>query len=287
MGQGWIKLHRRIRDHFLSKEPRVYSKYEAWLYLMMEANHAEGKALIDGRLVVVERGSFITSKLQLADLWQWSRTKVDSYLELLKIEGMLTYKSDNKKTTIFITNYDSYQGKDAPEDTTEVQADQTPEKKQENITETTEEHQKSTNKNNQELKNEKNNKEEEHLFDDGPLIFPSGLNNEPCKNALNLWVKYLEQGFRKRLPRMSLEALLMSYTNRGSEFIKDIRHSMHCGYRKIVTAPAAPVPPTPPNPSKLPITPQARQILSQVGLSGAKTAGFESAGSIITGRVGK
>jgi len=39
-GRGWIALHRKIQDNFLWKEPRVFSKAEAWIDILMEAQHS-------------------------------------------------------------------------------------------------------------------------------------------------------------------------------------------------------------------------------------------------------
>lgn len=107
--KGWVAIHRSIRDHWLYQEKRVFSKYEAWLDLLMDANHQKNKFVFDGKLVEVERGQRITSIRQLSEKWRWSRTKVTDFLDLLEKDGMLVRKSDSKKTVITIVNYDFYQ----------------------------------------------------------------------------------------------------------------------------------------------------------------------------------
>lgn len=111
--KGWIKLHRRIQDHWIYQEERTFSKYEAWLDLIMMANHQDDKVLIDNELLTVKRGQFITSIRKLCQRWKWSNTKVKSFLELLKTDGMIIYKSDRKKTAVAIVNYDVYHEKDS------------------------------------------------------------------------------------------------------------------------------------------------------------------------------
>ena len=106
--RGWVKLHRKIQDHWIYQEKRQFSRYESWLDLIMMANHKDNKALIDGELITIEKGSFITSKRELGRRWDWSNSKVDKFLDLLKQDGMIAYKSDTKKTVISIGKYEAY-----------------------------------------------------------------------------------------------------------------------------------------------------------------------------------
>lgn len=107
--QWYISLHRDIHNHWLYQEKRVFSRYEAWLDLLMMANHAPWKARIWNELIDVERWSFISSELKLMEKWWWSKSKLRSFLDLLEKDEMLMKKSDNKKTTFFILNYNKYQ----------------------------------------------------------------------------------------------------------------------------------------------------------------------------------
>lgn len=135
MQKGWIKLHRRIRSHWLYQEKRVFSRYEAWLELLMMANHQENKILIDSKLETVQPGEIITSLRKLCDRFSWSNTKVKRFLELLKSDEMIDYKSDTKKTVITIAKYEVYHS---------VEHEKTSQKHNRNTSKT---HQKHTNKN--------------------------------------------------------------------------------------------------------------------------------------------
>lgn len=110
MQQGWISLHRKITEHPFYQEKRKFSKFEAWIDLLLLANHKDNKVLFGNEIIEVERGSFITSKRKLMERWGWSNTKVETYLNLLVTQGMIVQKSDTKKTVITIVNYDFYQG---------------------------------------------------------------------------------------------------------------------------------------------------------------------------------
>ena len=109
MSNGWISLHRKVMDHPLYKEKRIFSKFEAWIDLLLLANHKDNKFLLGNELVEVKAGSFITSELKLMERWGWGKSKTRSFLELLEKDRMIVKKSDRKKTTINICNYNVYQ----------------------------------------------------------------------------------------------------------------------------------------------------------------------------------
>ena len=141
--QGWVALHRAIQEHWLWKE-KPFSKGQAWIDMLMMANHDDNKFLLGNELVEVKAGSFITSELKLAERWGWSKTKVRSFLNVLQNDSMIVKKSDRKKTTITIENYSVYS------------VYKTTEKPQKNHKKTTEKPQKNTNNNENNDNNENN-----------------------------------------------------------------------------------------------------------------------------------
>lgn len=108
--RGWIKLHRKIQEHWLYQEKRKFSRFEAWIDLLMMMNHEDSKVILGNEIIEVKRGQRITSIRQLCERWRWSNTKVTQFLELLQNDGMAIIESDRKKTVITIVNYDFYQG---------------------------------------------------------------------------------------------------------------------------------------------------------------------------------
>jgi hypothetical protein len=107
--EGWILVHRRVCDHPFFKERRVFSRFEAWLYLLFRANHKDHRFLLGSEMVEAKRGEVITSELTLMEDWRWSKSKVRRYIKNLEDERMVVKKADSKKTTLFIINYDAYQ----------------------------------------------------------------------------------------------------------------------------------------------------------------------------------
>lgn len=121
MEKGWIKLFRSIKDHWIYREKRSFSRFEAWVDLLLEANHSSKKFLLGNELVECKRGETISSLRKLSKNWGWSTTKVKNFLKLLEEEGMVTYKSNSKYTHIRIENYDFYQSGPIIEKTEETQ----------------------------------------------------------------------------------------------------------------------------------------------------------------------
>lgn len=106
---GYISLHRKIMQNFLFKEKRQFSRFEAWIYLLMSANHSDTEVLLGNQLIKVKKGSFITSEVKLMAEFQWSKSKLRAFLTLLESQSMIEKITDTKKTTLTIVKYSDYQ----------------------------------------------------------------------------------------------------------------------------------------------------------------------------------
>ena len=112
---GWIRLHRKIREHWLWHRRRRFSHFEAWVDLLLSANHSQGKVPIGSKLLTIERGQLLTSQVALAKKWGWNRKSVNAFLKLTKSDEILDFESskevDTGYTLITIRNYSKYQDK--------------------------------------------------------------------------------------------------------------------------------------------------------------------------------
>lgn len=151
MVEGWVSIHRQIMDHWIYQEKRVFSRFEAWVDIILRANHADNKFMFGGELIEVKRGQLLTSIRKLCDHWKWSNTKVTQFLKMLEDDGMLVQKSDTKKTLLTVVNYDKFQS---------YTHEKTTVKRHENDTETTLKH---TN-NNVNNDNNDNKKKKENIY---------------------------------------------------------------------------------------------------------------------------
>jgi predicted transcriptional regulator len=66
----------------------------------MIASFADSKFSIEGQLIEVRRDNMVTSIEDLCSQWDWSNNKVKGFLNVLQKDSMITYKRDNKKTSI-------------------------------------------------------------------------------------------------------------------------------------------------------------------------------------------
>lgn len=142
--EGWIRLYRKTQEHWLWTKKRKFSQFEAWIYILFKANHKKVKIMLDGELIVVNKGSFITSEVQLAKEWTWDRSTVRKFLSTLEKDKMILKNATSKYTSISIENWELYQNT------------QQQEQHQDNINATSEQHQNNTNNNVNNVNNEKN-----------------------------------------------------------------------------------------------------------------------------------
>lgn len=114
MGNGWIQLHRKLRDCWVWENP-LYLK--AWIDILYSANYADKKILFDGEVITVKRGQFITSLRKLAVSWDCNVKTVRRILGFMKEQEMVTVSTTGKGTLLTVINYDFYQFQGTPEGT--------------------------------------------------------------------------------------------------------------------------------------------------------------------------
>lgn len=99
-----------------------FTRAQAWVDLLMLANHKIGHIRRRGIRVTVNRGQVGYSQEALASRWSWSKGKVIRFLSELKTDERITVEMELKNIAvtalITILNYDQYQG-DSTEDDTE------------------------------------------------------------------------------------------------------------------------------------------------------------------------
>jgi len=119
--QGWISLHRSLQDHPLWKgEP--FTKGQAWVDLLLYANHKPARLMIKNTLINLDRGQQARSQLTLSKEWKWSVNKVKRFLKLLETDQMLTMQTNQQTTIITICNYSSFQDSPTTNESTNEEA---------------------------------------------------------------------------------------------------------------------------------------------------------------------
>lgn len=105
---GWIKLDRKIKYNRLWLE-RPFSRGQAWVDLLLLANHTDREYVYGDKTVVGKRGDVNVSLSWLADRWGWSRGKVRRFVRELTVNRMCSVSSTPHGTTLSIENYAFYQ----------------------------------------------------------------------------------------------------------------------------------------------------------------------------------
>lgn len=110
MDRGYFALWRKFQDHRFWKEKRVFSKAEAWIDILWEAQHEkEPQGVILGmKLLVCNYGETLKSIRTWAKRWGWGESKVHRFLKLLKIMGQIDTVNETVTTRISILNYKEY-----------------------------------------------------------------------------------------------------------------------------------------------------------------------------------
>lgn len=180
MNNGWIAVHRKILDNPILNRSRKFSNFEAWLYLLLKANHRDNKVLIGNTLVKVKQGEMITSMKKLCCVFKWSNTKLKSFFKLLINDDMILVKTDTKKTHITICKYKDMQVNN-------------------NINSLSKTHQKHTNNNNKTIKtNNTNIEDRKKIFIN--KVLAEGIKRRPMvdpetiKAFTNHWTEHNEGG---------------------------------------------------------------------------------------------
>jgi len=187
---GWISIHRQIKTHWLWEENRVFSKAEAFIDILLSANHTDNEFLLGNELIKINRGTFITSEVKLMKRWKWSKSKVRAFLLLLDTQHMVYKTTDTKKTTLTVVKYDDYQGL------------KTTKELQKNIKKTSKEHQKDTNNND----NNDNNEEIKKIISEvAPQKLPFFFN----------WLEY-RKGVKKEITNIKTLTALKNRLNKES-----------------------------------------------------------------------
>ena len=108
MAKGFIKLHRKITDHWLWDE-KPFDKAHAWIDLLFMASWKDATRDFKGDIITQKRGEVLTSVKSLSLRWGWSEGKVKRYIATLEADGMCTSKRLRHGRLLTIENYSLFQ----------------------------------------------------------------------------------------------------------------------------------------------------------------------------------
>lgn len=131
MKDGFIKLHRKIQDHWLWKNGEPFDKRSAWIDLLLLANWETATNSIKGIRFEQKRGEVVESISFLAKRWGWSENKVRRFVADLSAEGMVRADGRAYGTSITIENYELFQSRRRADGRANERADGRPDGRQE------------------------------------------------------------------------------------------------------------------------------------------------------------
>jgi len=107
MGNGFVLMHRCIKQHWIWSNPKYF---QWWLDLIMEANFADKQILVGRKPTTPKRGQLIASLSWLMEeLGITNRRTLIGFLKLLEEHDMIKRVTKHNVTIITICNYDKYQ----------------------------------------------------------------------------------------------------------------------------------------------------------------------------------
>ena len=182
--EGWIKIHRQIREHWIWDDP-MYLK--AWIGILISVNHEDRKVLIEGELIECNRGQSLLSLTGWSKLFgkKWTIQRVRTFFELLKRDQMIITEGLRKTTRVTVCKYDEYQ------------IEQQTKNKQRTKRQQPDNNQITTNK------NEKNEKKEimikkENAFKLQVSIYSNGYPQEMLEKFVNYWTEKNNSGTKMK-----------------------------------------------------------------------------------------
>lgn len=108
LDKGWVIISRSIQDNWMW-EIKPFSKGQAWIDLILLANHEDRKVAFEGTLTTVKRGQLLTSIRKLAVRWGWNTKTVRKFMTLLETDGMISAEYTTHGTTVTLIKYDDFQ----------------------------------------------------------------------------------------------------------------------------------------------------------------------------------
>ena len=140
-GNGFIILHRKILSSPIFENP---NDLKIWIWCLLRSNHSNTSVFFGDEEIPVKRGQFIFGRFTGSMECNMHPSTFYKILKKLEKAGMISIKSNNKKSLLTVINYEVYQ------------SNATPKEQQSNNKVTTEEQQSNTDNNDNNVNKENN-----------------------------------------------------------------------------------------------------------------------------------
>ena len=115
---GYFKNFRKsLFNKFLNPKGVPYDYYHAWFYLVSQAEYEKKENCM------FEIGQLEISIRKLSEKWNWTKSKVETFLKNAEEEGMILLKSDTSGSVITIVKFSDYNTRKSDESDTDTLSD--------------------------------------------------------------------------------------------------------------------------------------------------------------------
>lgn len=111
---GWIKLHRKMLDNPIIMKDADH--LAVWMYLLLNATHAEYPALFKGKKIMLQPGQLITGRKSIAEALSVNESKVRRIMNAFESDQQIDRQRSNQNTLVSLKNWDRYQVYDLQND---------------------------------------------------------------------------------------------------------------------------------------------------------------------------
>ena len=103
--EGYIKLEKKMLNSLIHKKQK---QLLLWMYLLINAVPDEANVKVGKKSIKLKKGQLITTRKELAKLFNISEPKVERILNQLKSEHQIEQQTSNKYRVITIKSYEQF-----------------------------------------------------------------------------------------------------------------------------------------------------------------------------------
>lgn len=106
-GKGWISMHRKMLDNPIVCKDSDHMA--VWVYLLLNAAHAEYPALFSGERITLQPGQLITGRKSISEKLKISESKVQRILKSFENEQQIEQLTSSKNRLVTLVSWSEYQ----------------------------------------------------------------------------------------------------------------------------------------------------------------------------------
>lgn len=106
VGTGHIKLYRQISEKGWYKDSECV---HLWIHLLLKATYTEREFMMNGKIIKLKPGQFVTGRKSLAEETGINESKVERILNMFKIEQQIEQQTNSRNRLITILSWDNFQ----------------------------------------------------------------------------------------------------------------------------------------------------------------------------------